>query len=190
MFRRLLIATLIFMSAHARAADFVFDANVFYFTDDFTYDDTPNTYSRLMWDVTPAFTLTKKGRFVLGWNYASYTFTENPGTETSLTVTDMGPKFMYYLNKDKTWVFAFTYNLITKADYTAAGASATELRGSSMKGEFGYMPMMWERVYMGAKLNYYQASFNEEITGETALDQVSHSRTVIYPTFAMTIRWD
>lgn len=174
----------------AQAASFVFDANVFYFTDDFTYSSQANTYSRLMWDVTPSFTLTKKGRVVLGWNYASYTFTENPGVETSLTVTDMGPKLMYYINKDKTWVVAFTYNLITKGDYTAAGAASTELRGTSMKGEFGYLPMMWESVYMGAKLNYYQASFNEEITGTTTLDQVSHSRTVIYPTFAMTIRWD
>lgn len=189
MLRKLAMFVLIACASNARAAAFVFDANVFYFSDSFTYNSQANTYQRLMWDVAPAFTIALKGRFIIGWNYASYTLTENPGTETSLTITDMGPKFIYYLNRDKTWVGAFTYNLITKADYSGGG-STSELRGSSMKAEFGYTPMMWERVYMGAKLNYYQASFNEEVTGTTSLAQVTHSRAIIYPTFAMTFRWD
>lgn len=175
--------------AYSWAAAFVFDANVFYFSDSFTYADQPNTYQRLMWDVMPGFTVAYKGRFIIGWNYASYTLSENPGTETSLTISDMGPKFVYYMNRDKTWVVAFTYNLITTGTYTSGG-TPTELRGTSMKGELGYTPMMWERVYMGAKLNYYQAAFKEEITGETALEQVANSRALIYPSFAMTIRWD
>lgn len=176
-------------SFHARAASPMIDAGIFYFTDDFSYNSTSSSYKRLMWDLNLGLNLNKKGRWVLGWNYASYTLTENPGTETSLKITDMGPKLYYYLDKERTWVIAFTYNLITKADYSSAGTT-TELRGSSMKAEFGYMPMMWEGVYMGAKLNYYKPSFKEEVTGGTSLAEVTHSRTVIYPTFAFTFRWD
>lgn len=177
------------LGIRAHAVTPTFDANVFYFSDAFTYTGGESSYNRTMWDLAVGMSITKKGRWVLGWNYGSYSMTENPGTETSLAITDMGPKLAYYLNKDRTWVMALTYNLITTADYSSGGAS-TELRGSSMKFEAGYMPMMWENVFMGAKLNYYKASFKEEITNQTALAQVTTGRTLIYPTFAVVFRWD
>jgi hypothetical protein len=178
-------------ASFAHAARPVIDANVFYFTDGFTYGTSPaNAYKRILYDLSLNLPFTKKNRLLLGWNYASYTFSDNTGTETSLKVTDMGPKLTYYFNKDRTWVAGFTYNLITKADYTPGGGTVTELRGTSMKFEAGYMPQMWENVLMGAKINYYKADFKEEITNQTALAQVTHNRTVIYPSFAVTFRWD
>ena len=166
------------------------DTNVFYFTDSFTYSSQASAYKRIMYDLNVGLPLTKKGRWILGWNYGSYALSENPGTETSLKITDMGPKLYYYFNKDRTWVAALTYNLITKADYSGGGAAETELRGTSMKFEAGYLPMMWENVFMGAKLNYYKANVKEEISTQTSLAQVTHNRAVIYPTFAVTFRWD
>lgn len=190
--KRILFFALLFGGAiKAQAARPVIDANVFYFTDSFAYGTAPaSAYKRILYDLSVNLPLTKKNRWLLGWNYASYTFTESTATETSLKVTDMGPKLTYYFNKDRTWVAGFTYNLITKADYTPGGGTATELRGTSMKFEAGYMPQMWENVLMGAKLNYYKANFKEEITNQTALAQVTHNRTVIYPSFAVTFRWD
>ncbi len=178
----------IFCASEARAVKPVFDLNLFYLTDSLGYDGTESQYQRTFYDVMAGFPLTKKRRLILGWNYASLTYSDNPGTETSLKITDMGPKLLYYLNKDRTWVVGMIYNLITKADYTAA--DTTELRGSSMRFEFGYTPMMWENVFIGAKLVYYKASFVEEITNQTNLAQVTHSRTTIYPSFTMTFRWE
>lgn len=189
MIRGLILLAFGLGTLHARAVTPNFDINLFYFTDTFTYEGGESAYSRLMWDLAVGMNITKKGRWVLGWNYGSYSLTENPGTETSLAITDMGPKLTYYFNRDRTWVIALTYNLITTADYSSGGAS-TELRGTSLKGEMGYMPMMWENVYMGAKLNYYKADFKEEITNETSLAQVTTGRALIYPTFAVMIRWD
>jgi len=181
----------VFFAPASYAVTPVFDINVFYFSDTFTYNDAPSVYKRTFYDIMVGFGLTKKKSLVLGWNYDSMTFSDNPGTEVSLKITDMGPKILYYIDKERTWVIGFTYNLITKGTYNAGGAAAeTELRGRAMKAEFGYLPMMWENVYIGAKLNYYKATFNEEITNETTLDQVSNSRTAIYPSFSMTIRWD
>jgi|GEM_PF-5968223 len=190
--KRIFVLLALFMGAlTAHAVKPVIDANVFYFTDNFTYGSAPaSQYKRILYDLSVGMPVTKKNRFLIGWNYASYTFTETTSTETSLKVTDMGPKLTYYFDKDRTWVASFTYNLITKGGYTGAGAAETELRGTSMKVEAGYMPQMWSSVFMGAKLNYYKASFKEEITGQTALAQVTHSRAVIYPTFAVTFRWD
>lgn len=177
-----------FLISFAASAGLVLDANVFYLSDTFTYSNADSVYQRTFWDLTAGGTLTKKGQIVLGWNYGSLTFADNPGTETTLTVTDMGPKIYYYIDKELTWVIAATYNLITKADYSS-GSSTSELRGTSIKAEAGYMPMITEGFYMGAKLNYYSVSFNEEVTNTTTLDQVTHKRTAIYPTFSFAYRF-
>lgn len=189
--RILILLSILTAGFESHAIKPAFDLNLFYFSDSFTYgSDSPSAYKRLLYDLSANLPLTKKGSFLLGWNYAAYSFTESTDAETSLKVTDMGPKLTYYFDKDRTWVASFTYNLITKGTYSDAGAAETELRGTSMKFEAGYLPQMWENVFMGAKINYYKASFKEEITGQTSLAQVTHSRAVIYPTFAVTFRWD
>lgn len=175
----------------AHAVTPLFSLNVFYFTDNFTYGSSPaSQYKRILYDLEAGMPLTKKGKWILGWNYASYTFSDNTGSETSLKITDMGPKVTYYFDKSREWEAALTYNLITKATYQPGGGTETELRGSSLKFEAGYLPQMWDNVFMGAKINYYKASFKEEISNQTSLAQVTHSRAVIYPTFAVTFRWD
>lgn len=180
---------LAFFSFHLWAVTPVFDVNVFYFSDTFTYNSTNNTYKRTFYDFMIGFGVTKSRRFIVGWNYDSMLFSDNPGTETSLKITDMGPKFIYYFNKDRTWSLGFTYNLITTGTYTS-GSSNSELRGSSLRVEGGYQPMMWENVFLGAKIVYYKASFKEEVTNSTSIADVTDSRTAIYPVFAMTIRFD
>ncbi|NJL26096.1 MAG: hypothetical protein HC902_13630 [Calothrix sp. SM1_5_4] len=168
----------------------VIDVDLFYFSDGFTYSSVNNEYKRTIWDVMIGLPLSRKGRWVLGWNYGSLTFSDSPGgTETSLTVSDMGPELSYYLNRDRTLEISFVYNIITKGTYNPGGDS-TELRGTSMRVEVGYLPQITDSLLMGAKLNYYKATFNEEVTGQTTLSQVTHSRTVIYPSFAFTLRWD
>lgn len=184
----LALALFMFAGVKAYAYPPVVDLNAFYFSDTFNYNSANSAYKRMMIDLAVGLPLTKKGQWVLGWNYGSYALSENPGTETSLKITDMGPKIEYYMNKDRTWLIGLTYNLISKATYS--NGSETELRGTSMKVEAGYMPEMWENVLMGAKINWYKANFKEEITNQTSLAQVTHGRTVIYPTFAVTFRWD
>ncbi len=179
---------MVVFSRGAHAVVPVMDANVFYFTDAFTYDSDNYSYRRLLWDFTLGLNLDKRGSWVLGWAYSASTFSDNPGTETSLTVTDMGPKVTWYLNKDRNWVLGLIYNLITKANYSS-GSTVSELRGSSMKVEAGYMYSMWDTVSVGAKINWYKLSFNEEIV-DTSLSQVTHARTIIYPSFSFTIRWE
>ncbi|MBX3023162.1 MAG: hypothetical protein KF799_15920 [Bdellovibrionales bacterium] len=177
-------------SAHAVLP--VFEAGFFYFSDTFNYSSEDAKSNRMFWDIMVGMPLTKKGRWILGWNYNSMSFSDQPAGEeaTKLTVTDMGPKVVYYLDKERTWVVGVTYNLITKGKYTAAAASATELRGTSLKGEFGYVTPMSESLLMGAKLIYYKPSLAEEITNDTSIEKTSNSRTVIYPSFAITYRFD
>ena len=180
---------IIFFCAQAFAGGPVFDANIFYFSDTFTYSSTTTTVKRTMWDFCLCMNLSKKGQLVLGWNYDSMAFDDNPGTATKLTVSDMGPKIIYYVNKDRTIPIGFTYDLITKGQYTAGTAQAVELRGSAMKVDFGYTPEISEGFLMGFKFNYYKPSFAESVQN-TTITKTTNSRAVIYPTFSMTYRFD
>lgn len=167
----------------------VLDANVFYFTDTFPYDEDTSTFKRTFWDFFVGMGLNKRNQYVLGWNYGSMTFDDDPGTPSKLTVTDMGPKFIAYLDKDRAWVFGLTYNLITKGKYSENGGAAVDLRGSSMKVEVGYTPPISETLAFGVKLNYYKASFNEKVVDDS-ITKKANSRTTIYPTLSLTARWD
>ncbi len=182
-----ILALLTILSVQARAA--TTELNLFYFSDAMTYDSDSYSYNRTFWDINFGVDLNKKGTLVLGWNYGSLSFTDNPGTATKLTVTDMGPKLTYFFDKNLTWPISFTYNIISRGKYTS-GAIEAEERGTSMKVEVGYTPQISESWYAGAKLNYYKVSFNEEIVGDTALSQVTNGRTVIYPSFTLLYRWN
>lgn len=174
----------------ARAIMPVFDINVFYLTDAMTHS-TESAFARTFYDIMVGFPVTRKKSFIVGWNYSIMSYSDDTGSgATTLSISDMGPKFAWYFDKERTWVIAGTYNLITKGTYGPAGGTSTELRGTSLRVEAGYTPQMWTNVFIGAKLIYYKATFNEEITANTALEQVSYGRTSIYPALSMTIRWE
>lgn len=193
LFFRLYLASFllgILISDRANAVAPVLDVDIFYFSDGFIYSSTTKTYTRTFWDVMLGIPVAAKKRFILGWNYDSYGLVDNPGgSPTTLTITDMGPKLMYYLNKDQSWVIAFTYGLINKGSYSSGGA-ATVLQGSSMRGELGYVPQISESFSVGAKLNYYKATFTEQIANQTTITKVTDSRTLIYPSLVMTLKFD
>jgi hypothetical protein len=186
----LLFLGLVLAAPRAQALLPVIDANLFYFSDGMVYSSATSAYNRTFWDFMIGMPTSSKGYWVIGWNYDTYSFIDNPGTATKLSITDMGPKILYAINKDKTFVFAFNYNLITKGSYSPGGGTTSELRGTSMRVELGYTPAVSENCFMGPKLNYYKATFTEEITGQTALAKVTDSRTVIYPSFTITYRFD
>lgn len=167
------------------------ELNLFYYSDSFSISDTENSNNRTFWDICPTVDLTSKGRFNVGWNYASMSFTDKMDTaETTLTIVDMGPKFTYYFDKGLHWPLAFTYNLISTGKYTQGSSPSAEQRGTSMKVEVGYTPEVTEKVFIGAKLNYYKADFKEEVTGDTNLAKVTNGRSTIYPSFSFLYRWN
>jgi len=174
----------------ARAASPVFDINVFYFSDAMSFDGDDSSYSRIFWDIMVGMPLNSRKNWILGWNYDSYSFVDNPATETQLSIKGMGPKLIWYMNRERTWVLGLVYNLITTGAYTSASVNDVELRGTSLRAEVGYTAPLSESLLMGVKLNYYKASFSQKVTGGTTLEDVSDGRTVIYPSFTMTYRFD
>lgn len=182
-----LLVSILLLSRPALAL--TLDANVFYFTDDLTAISTAAN-QRMAWDFSVMLNLSKKGGIVMGWSYASMAATDEVSTATTeYTSTEMGPRVGFYFDKNYTWSVFATYNLVARADF-ASGSTAEEWRGTTLRGELGYMPMATETLLVGAKLIYYKAAYNEQITGSTTLATSSYGRGMIYPAFALTYRFD
>jgi hypothetical protein len=164
------------------------DGNAFYFTDTYSTSSS-STYSRLFWDAALSINLTKKGGTMIGWAYASSTFTDNAnGQSQTVVASGMGPKLTFYLDKENLWSFSFTYLLLlTGTDSSQSGVS---YEGTGMKAEFGYVTPISDTIFLGAKINYFSASFSKQITNQTSLSQVSYGRTAIYPSVAFMLRFD
>lgn len=165
------------------------NADAFYLSDSFTYSSSSTTVGRTFWDIMVGLPLTAKDRIVLGWNYGSYSFSDNPGTAKSLTVSDMGPELFLFVDNDRLWGVEFAYGLVTSASYNS-GSTTTTLKGSSLRAGLSRVVPITETFLLGAKLTYYQVSLNEEVTGGTTLATVSDSRTLIYPSFTFTFRFE
>lgn len=181
------IAAFVFSSTKARA--FSVDVNAFYYSDTLTAAKT-NTASRLAWDGALMLSLTRKGDVVLGWNYSSITASDVIDTTTvDYSSTEMGPRLGYYFDKKNTFSLFATYNMIATAQYSYAGTAA-EWRGTSLKGELGYLPTINDELFVGIKIIYYKSSFGESVTNSTTLTNVSYGRAIIYPAFALSYRFD
>jgi len=183
----LIIAVLLFC---ALSQAFILDANVFYFSDNFVPAGATTASTTTNYDVRIGFNVDKKDRFYVGWNYsgASTSRTES-GNSTQYASTEMGPSFLWVLNKEKTWIISFAYNLVTTATYTPAGGTPEKWKGTSMKGYFGYNFALDENTFFGPTVTYYSASFNEKIINDTTYSTDSNARSQIYPALYFGLRY-
>lgn len=170
----------------ASAQALTFDLNVFYLSDTLAAS-TDSSYKRTIYDGAIMLNLTKKGDVVMGWSYLKASATEETTTTTEYSSTEMGPRIGFYIDKAYLWGLFFTYNLIATATYNSG--TEEEWRGTSMKGELAFLPTWGEGFQAGFKINYHKASYTEKVT-TTTLTEVDRGRTMIYPSFAMTYRFD
>lgn len=188
MLRYYALAVVGFLLPSMAHAIVTFDANAFYYSDTYTTAST-STYSRVLWDGTLSISLTKKGGSMIGWCYASASFTDNSNNTTqTVTASGMGPKLTFYFDKENTWAVSFAYLLqLTGADSSLSGVT---YEGTGMKGEFGYVAPINDTFFLGAKINYFAATFSRKITNQTSLQQVSYGRNATYPSLSFMLRFD
>lgn len=174
-------------SVQSRAGGFL-ELNAFYFSDAATVSTT-NTRTEMLFDGCLGFDVDKSGMYQVGWNYSSHSVSDASTTTTTYASAQMGPKFVFYLNKERSWALAGAYNLITTATYSTGGGSASEKwRGTSMNIEFGYGLPLSEAMRLGLRLIYSAASYTEVVT-PSSLTTVSYSRTLIYPAIHMSFHF-
>lgn len=158
-------------SVGARAG--VLDFNLAYASDS-VKTATTTTNSLMAYDFSIGIPIGKRDLFV-SFAYGSYTSSFNPGTATTWNGTDMGLKFSGYFGRGRLFTTSFTYNLKSSVKYND-GTNETELRGTSMRLDFGINYWFSDNAALAAKLFYYAPALGEEIA-TTTLTTVSYSRT-------------
>ncbi len=177
-----------FLVVPKASATFFFDFNGFYFSDNLKEANT-NTYSRMFYDVTLGFSIDKAGFYQVGWDYVGHSTSDKDASATvTYTATQMGPRFVFYLDKKRFWRTSLAYNLVSSATYND-GTTPTTWRGSALVGDFGYQLPIGESSALGLRINYSQASYSETLVGGTTYTKVSYSRTLIYPSLAITFEF-
>ncbi len=174
--------SLILTSLESAAAQFFLESNGFYYSDGVKVSET-TTQTKMLLDFALGFTVDKKNRWQIGWNYSMHSSNTTGGSEESYSSSEMGPKFGYFFDKNRNWGTSFAYNLIVTGTYkVGAGGADQNLRGTSMRFDVGYGNDVTESLRMGARLVYNLATYAEEID-DTTLTKVSYSRNFIYPAF-------
>jgi hypothetical protein len=171
-----------------RADAFVFDLNAFYYSDSFKVSGTSNE-TRIFGDVALGLNVDKKGAWIIGWNVGYVSANDQSTSNTTYTVSEMGPKFGYFLDKDRVFGIWATYNLVVNGAYNAGGGVAETWRGSSIKVEVGITPALDTDMFAGVKFIYHSETFNEVLIGATNYSQVAYSRAFIYPALNFSLRY-
>ena len=166
-----------------------FDFNAFYYSDSNKLD-VEDSNNRTNFDLFIGLDLDKKGQYVVGWNYNSISISEKDGSdESTFASSDMGPKFLAYLNKDLNWSLSVAYSLNAVASYKSPSSSTeVELRGTSILASLGYITKLGDNLCIGANINYYAGSYDEQFDSSDNFSKVSYSQNEIYPSVVLSYR--
>lgn len=156
---------------------------------DSTTATTAASGSRLFYDLCLGFGVYKNNTIVIGWNYANYSSSETSASvTTTYSSTQMGPKFIFFLNKDHNWRLGAAYNLISTATYQNGSNASETWKGSGYAIDVGYQFELSDSLLFGARINYSLSNYNEKLIG-AAYSAVSNSQTYIYPSLAVSYLW-
>ncbi|MCB0366576.1 MAG: hypothetical protein H6624_07300 [Bdellovibrionaceae bacterium] len=163
------------------------DSNLFYISD--SLDVTDQSFSRHGFDLSLAMGLDQDSMLNLGVNVSSMGTMDSTGaTEVTWSTLDYGVKFIAFLDRVKTWGLGLAYNLKAQGKYESGG-SELDWRGSSLKFDIGYNPLVFNGFYFGVRLSYYMAMYNEESTdGGSSYTSKDVKRSFIYPSIYLSYR--
>jgi len=176
---RSLIVILCLLAAQ-KASAFV-ELNLFYFNDALTMA-TASSNNRMYIDAAVGFAVDSKKRYNIGWNYTTQTATDTSGSSTTkYSSTQMGPRFVWMLDKNNNWSLGLGLYLISKAKFDDGVGNTPEWRGTAYKFDVGYNFPINDDFYFGLRMNYSSASYSEQIVNSASYSNVSISRSVMYP---------
>lgn len=165
-----------------KASAFV-EFNLLYFNDALTMS-TSASNNRMYIDGAVGFAIDSKKRYNIGWNYTMQSATDTSGSSTTkYSSTQMGPRFVWMLDKNNNWSLGLGLYLISKAKFDDGAGNTPEWRGTAYKFDIGYNFPISDDFYFGIRLNYSSASYSEQIVNSASYSNVSYARSGIYPSF-------
>lgn len=161
--------------------------NGYFATDTFTTSSAAQ-YNKTFYALDLYANLENKHYLFAGFHVDQVAMTENNGTTTlTLTSMNMGPMFLWLMDKRKIFSLALGYNLVAKGSYND-GSSTAELVGTGLWSTLGAMPEIGENFYLGLKLNYYSLNYSRSIVGSASSD-VAYTRTLVFPSVGFAWRY-
>ena len=133
--------------------------------------------------------INKSGTFYFGQNVVSFSrnYTEG-GLSYTYSTLELGPRFAYYFDAQKTWVLTAIWNPFAQGTRTNATV-VDEIKGSSMEFGFGYQVKLSKSVSLGVIMTYHALSITT-ITDTANLETtVAQTYTSIYPMFSLSMRF-
>jgi hypothetical protein len=162
------------------------EVNGYYNTDTFVTSSTSSS-SKTFYGLDIYANLETKHYLFAGFHVDQVGITDNNGTTTStFSSQNMGPMFLWLIDKRKIYSLALGYDLVAKGTYDS-GSSNSKLSGTGIFATFAAMPEVAENFYIGIKLNYYSLSYSKSEVGSASSD-VSYSRSLIFPSISFAWR--
>ena len=176
----------ILIAVSTARASFI-DLNAMYLTDNLTTTTTA-AGSKILTDFSLGFKIDNAAKFNVGWNLTNVAISDSTATTTTFSSADQGIKILVFFDNALAWGFGAAYNMVAKAKYND-GTTEEEWRGSSIKFDIGYAAPINELFFAGLHLNYYSASYNEQILNKTSLATIAYARPIIYPSIYLSFRY-
>lgn len=167
----------------AEPAQAFFEGNFFYATDNETFASN-NAQTHMIYNFAVGFSIDKAGKYLAGWGYTGDSQTTTTTSATTYSSTQMGPRFIFMLDRRKSYSLGLAYYLSTAASYSAAGGSAETWKGTTLLLDLGYNLEVASDTFFAIRLNYSSASYSERLVGSTTYSTVSYNKTLMYPSLA------
>lgn len=187
---KILLFLIIISSAQLADAAFFMQYSLNYESDTDSGDAQEFTYSKMNNSIFIAATLDPGKLFSIGQNFTIWNKSQSKGsgdTATSLSLTELGPKMLFYFSRNRSWFSSITYNFYVSGSGETSGTSV-EVTGSSIVAAVGYHYKISRLFALGASLNYHQSTITSQVTDSTT-SEVSNVYTSIYPMIEVSIRY-
>jgi hypothetical protein len=177
---RIFFALFSFIAFVQKASAYV-ELNGFYFNDSLTVG-TAASANRLFIEGSLGFAVDSHKKYNIGWNYSTQSTSDVANGKTATySSSQMGPRFLIFLDRNNAWSLGFGYYLVSKASYDDGNGNSATWKGTAYKVDIGYNFPVTESLLAGIRMNYSGASYSEQIVGSTTYSNVSYTRSIIYP---------
>jgi hypothetical protein len=182
---RVLLAavSLVIQICQMESANAFAELNVFYTSEASSSGSTVNR-GRTFIEGTLGFRVDKAGQYLVGWGFASHSVADSAASSETYSSTQMGPRFLWMIDKSKNWSVGLAYYIVTTGSYSAGGGSSESWKGTALHADFGYNLPLDDRLFFSVRYNYSSATYTERLVDSTAYSAVSYSKTFIYPSLA------
>ena len=165
-------------------SDAMLELNVFYSSETSSTGSSVSR-GRTFLEGALGFRIDKKGQYLVGWGFASHSVADSATSSETYSSLQMGPRFLWFMDKDKSWSLGLAYYIVTTGSYSGGGGSSETWKGTALHADLGYNLPLDDNLLFSVRYNYSAATYSERLVDSTTYSAVSYNKTFIYPSLAV-----